>query len=218
MKTKMIFIAVITILTVTSSFAQTKTTFGIRGGINFYNINGKDASGDKLENKIKTGFNAGVNAEIPVGIDFYLQPGVLFTTKGASDISGNDDKITLSYIEIPVNFIYKPGLGKGRLLLGFGPYAAFGVTGVYKASNGNESDVKFKNTITAADLLTGNTYFKGFDAGANLLFGYECASNLSFQLNAGLGLVNIKPDFEGAPSDDSSLKNTGFGVSVGYRF
>jgi hypothetical protein len=217
MKTKMIFISMMTILTVTVSFAQSKTTFGIRGGINFYNINGKDESGQKLDDKIKTGFNAGVNAEIPVGIDFYLQPGVLFTTKGASDVSANDDKITLSYIEVPINFLYKPSLGKGRLLLGFGPYAAFGIGGTYKASNGSNSKVKFKNNVTVADVLSGNLYFKGFDAGANLLFGYECSSNLSFQLNAGLGLVDIKPDIEGS-SGRSSLKNTGFGVSVGYRF
>ena len=35
-----------------------------------------------LENKLKAGFHFGVNAEIPVAPDFYVQPGLLFTTKG----------------------------------------------------------------------------------------------------------------------------------------
>ena len=46
----------------------------------------KMKTGDKLDNKLKTGFNAGVNAEIPVGVDFYVQPGLLFSTKGATNL------------------------------------------------------------------------------------------------------------------------------------
>ncbi len=83
MKTKNIFAVVIATLFSTVVFAQSKTSFGIRAGVNFQNLNGKDLNDDKLENKLKTGFNAGVNAEIPVGIDFYLQPGLLFSTKGS---------------------------------------------------------------------------------------------------------------------------------------
>ena len=184
-----------------------QTTFGIRAGVNFQNLNGKDSDGDKLDNKLKTGFNAGVNAEIPVGIDFYLQPGLLFSTKGAKyDVPGCRSDQTISYLELPVNFLYKPELGEGRLLLGFGPYAAFAVGGKIKGG-GTDIDMEFGNEI-------GET--KPFDAGANLLAGYEFSNNLSFQLNAGLGLINMY----NRPTGDSetSLKNTGFGVSLGYRF
>jgi len=65
------------------------TTFGIRGGVNFQNINGKDQDGNKLSNDLVTRFNIGVNAEIPVGTDFYFQPGLLFTTKGAKKRTSN---------------------------------------------------------------------------------------------------------------------------------
>lgn len=74
--TKFLAIAALTLSGFAVS-AQQKTSFGIRGGVNFQNINGDDASGSSLDNKLKVGFLAGVNAEIPVGIDFYLQPGVL---------------------------------------------------------------------------------------------------------------------------------------------
>ena len=175
--------------------------------MNFQNLNGKDSDGDKLDNELKTGFNAGVNAEIPVGIDFYLQPGLLFSTKGAKyDFQGVEATQTISYLELPVNFLYKPELGEGRLLLGFGPYAAYAVGGKIKGG-GTDIDMEFGNEV-------GET--KPFDAGANLLAGYEFSNNFSFQLNAGLGLINMY----NRPTGDSetSVKNTGFGVSLGYRF
>ena len=203
MKTKTLVIAAAAIIFSTVSFAQSATTFGIRAGVNFQNLNGKDETGDKQDGKLKTGFHAGVNAEIPVGIDFYVQPGLLFSTKGAKDEVG-DGSTNLSYVELPVNFIYKPELGTGRMVLGFGPYAAYAVGAKHKDP---DVDIEFGDQ---PDEL------KRFDAGANLLAGYEFSNKLSFQLNAGLGLVNINNRDDG--DSKSSLKNTGFGVSLGYRF
>jgi hypothetical protein len=60
MKTKILLAIVISAIFSTTIFAQSKTTFGIRGGVNFQNLNGKDIDADKLENDLKTGFNAGV--------------------------------------------------------------------------------------------------------------------------------------------------------------
>ena len=208
MKAKMLFYSVIASLLLTvPALAQSDVTYGIRAGVNFQNLNGKDSDGDKLENDLKTGFNGGVNAEIPVGIDFYLQPGLLFSTKGAKyNFLGTEATRNISYLELPINFLYKPELGEGHLLLGFGPYAAYALGGKIKA-DGTDIDMEFGNEV-------GET--KPFDAGANLLAGYEFSNNLSFQLNAGLGLINMynRPDGD----SESSLKNTGFGVSLGYRF
>jgi hypothetical protein len=191
-------------------------TLGVRAGINFQNINGKDNAGNKLENKLKPGFHAGVNAEIPIATDFFVQPGVLFSTKGAKDKDNSDFKQNISYIEIPVNLLYKPVLGTGKLILGFGPYIAFGVGGKFTDGN-TDFKTTFKKSITLAEALSNKSYLKRTDAGANLLFGYELSNNLSVQLNAQLGLVKINPEIEGVTTDKASLKNTGFGVSVGYR-
>ena len=208
MKAKMLFYSVIAGLLLTvPALAQSDVTFGIRAGVNFQNLNGKDSDGDKLENDLKTGFNAGVNAEIPVGIDFYLQPGLLFSTKGAKyNFLGTETTRNISYLELPVNFLYKPALGEGHLLLGFGPYAAYAVGGKIKGG-GTDIDMEFGDEV-------GET--KAFDAGANLLAGYEFSNNLSFQLNAGLGLLNMYNRPQG--DSESTLKNTGFGLSLGYRF
>jgi hypothetical protein len=189
-----------------------KTSFGIRAGVNFQNINGKDAAGNDLKNDLLTGFNAGINAEIPLSSGFYLQPGALYSTKGTK--GSNDSKVKLSYIEVPVNFIYKPILGSGNMLLGFGPYVGFGVAGKVESANGASTDVKFTKNY---DATSGAPQFKRFDAGGNLLAGYEFANNVSFQLNAQLGLADINPGTTTA-NDKTKLKNTGFGLSLGYRF
>jgi hypothetical protein len=213
MKTKTLVIAVSSVLFSTAICAQTATTFGIRAGVNFQNLTGKDFNDDKLENDLKAGFHAGVNAEIPVGIDFYVQPGLLFSTKGAkSEISGPtngstlDVKTNISYLELPVNFVYKPELGQGRMILGFGPYAAYALGGKYEVGD-LEEDLEFGDQPTE---------MKRFDAGANLLAGYEFANKLSVQLNAGLGLIRLNNRAD--DDKNSSVKNTGFGVSLGYRF
>ncbi len=196
-----------TILLLITIMAQAQTSFGVRAGINLQNINGK-FNGDKLENKITTGFNIGVNAEIGVAPDFYFQPGLLFTTKGAKLQDGSPfEKISLSYIEVPLNLIYKPVLGTGKLIAGFGPYVAYGIGGKYKADGGGDQDIDFGNDADEDDV-------KPLDMGANLLFGYEFANKLSVQMNAQLGLLNLMPEGD----SDNSIKNTGFGFSLGYRF
>ncbi|HET9746067.1 MAG TPA: porin family protein [Chitinophagaceae bacterium] len=201
------------------------TSFGLRGGINFQNINGKDENGDKLENDMLTGFNIGINAEIPVGVDFYFQPGLLYTVKGAKSeevILGQtiEGKIKISYVELPLNFLYKPMLGTGHLLLGFGPYVALGVSGkaTYEGTGSSlNSDVKFKNKVMTSD-PDDVVYIRPLDAGANILAGYEFGNRVSFQLNTQLGLTKINPEYEGVPDDKTSAKNTGFGFSLGFRF
>jgi hypothetical protein len=212
MKKYGILMAALMIFTL-SSQAQVVNTgagIGIRAGVNFQNLNGEDASGDKLDNKLKTGFHAGLIADIPVAPDFYFQPGLLYSAKGAEldNSTVNSTDLRLNYIEMPLNLVYKPMLGTGRLLLGFGPYVGYGLGGKAEFS-GMESDVKFeKEAGNAANTV----YFKPFDAGANLLFGYEFSNKLSAQLNAQLGLININ-----AYDNDAKIKNTGFGVSLGYR-
>lgn len=206
MKTRILTVIALVFLTATSLFAQNDISFGVRAGVNFQNLTGKDASGDKYSNKLIPGLNIGGNVEIPVATDFYLQPGLLFTTKGAKSKGTLNWKETFNYFEIPVNFLYKPVLGDGKLLLGFGPYAAFGVGGKYKVGS----------TSTALKFGSDPGEMKRFDAGANLLAGYEFSNKLSFQLNAGLGLVNLANRSQG--DNKSSLKNTGFGISAGYRF
>jgi hypothetical protein len=199
-------------------------TLGFRAGVNFQNFNGKDQNGDMLNNDLVTRFNAGLNVEIPIAVDFFFQPGLLFTTKGSAreTVLNNQpykSNVSLSYLELPLHLVYKPLLGTGHFILGFGPYVAYGVGGKAKytiAGMNSTESVKFKNKVEAGD-PTNVTYFRPWDAGANLFAGYEFSNKLSFQLNVQLGLVPINPEYPAIANDRASVKNTGFGLSVGYR-
>ena len=77
MKTRLITIVMILMLTVSFSMAQgtdKAKIFGILGGVNIQNFNGKDNSGDKLENDMIIGYHAGINIQIPLMAEFYFQP------------------------------------------------------------------------------------------------------------------------------------------------
>ena len=199
--------------------AQTAKTnavsFGIRAGVNFQNINGKNASGGRIENGLIPRINAGITADVPFADDFYLQPGLFFAGKGA-DLAKTGLKTRLSYLDIPVVLLYKPVLGKGHLLLGGGPYIGFAIAGNSDLF-GDKAAIKFKNSVTQAEYDSA-PYARRLDAGANLQTGYEFKNKLSLQLNAQLGLQRINPTIEGASGNEGTARNTGFGLSVGYRF
>lgn len=206
------------------SAVNAQTTFGVRAGVNLTNVYGKDMNGVKMSNNLIPGFNVGVNAEIPLATEFYLQPGVLFTTKGAEydRVDGQNYTRTarLAYIEVPVNLLYKPMVGRGHLLAGFGPYVDFGLGGkvTYEGPGApGERDVRFKSRVTASD-DAGYSYYRPVGAGGNLLFGYEFANKLSFQLNTQLGVTDIFPEDDTRPSAQGNEKHIGFGISAGYRF
>ena len=230
MKMRIKHLTISAILILSSVAMQAQIGFGLLGGVNFQNINGKNSDGDKLENGLLTGFHAGVNVNIPVATDFYFQPGLLFSVKGAKNefftmpLKASGDYTTttkLNYIEMPLNFLYRPQLGNGFLLLGFGPYIAYGISGNETSqlnSTSFERPVKFSSSVSSWSDLISNAYYRAFDAGANILFGYEIAMGAFVQLNAQLGLMKINPEYTWITDDQTAYKNTGFSLSLGYRF
>ncbi len=219
MKTKLFSVILILLLAAPMLSAQSekgKTTLGILGGVNFQNLNGKDAVGDKLENGLIFGFHGGVNVQIPLVPDFYIQPGLLFSTKGANVTpDATDIKHKLSYLELPVNFMYKGALGSGHVMLGFGPYLGYAIAGNVVDNNGNKVKIEFENEVASVGTAT---YYKPLDLGGNIFFGYELEMGLFFQFNAQLGMIKINPDYTALPNSKAAVKNTGFGISAGYRF
>lgn len=187
----------------------------IRAGANFQNLNGKIAGAD-ADGDLLTSFHAGIEVPIMIAPEFYIQPGALFSMKGSKDKDDSDVKTKISYIEVPLNFVYRPMLGNGNIILGVGPYMGIGIGG--KVEDGDdETDIKFENEVTPLDYATA-PYFRRLDFGGNLLAGYQFMNGLFFQLNAQLGMTNVLPEIQGTDKDDFKLKNTGFGVSLGYMF
>ena len=202
MKTRFLTILTILALSITMASAQgtDKLSFGVLGGVNFQNLNGKDMSGDKLENEMLLGFHAGVNVQIPIAPQFYFQPGLIFSTKGAKNtttILGVDYITTtkLSYVEMPLNLVYKAMLGNGYFMLGFGPYVGYGIGGKVTTEGGDislDQDIEFQNVVETGDDLT-VPYYKALDFGGNIFAGYELSNGIFAQFNTQLGMVSPNP-------------------------
>jgi len=216
-------ISFILILALSSSAQDSgSSSFGLLAGANFQNLSGEDSEGKKLSNDMIVGFHAGLNYQIPIVPDFYIQPGVLFSTKGAKYSDENFSATTsLSYIEVPIEFLYKGALGSGSIIIGLGPYFGYAIMGKTKFESdllNEDSDIEFTNTIEAD--AEPKVYLKAFDAGGNIFAGYEMQSGLFFRLNTQLGMLNLQPENKKLEDSEETgiIKNTGFGVSLGYRF
>lgn len=221
MKHKILILLGLVLLTSSVGFAQSNIRIGVLVGANMQTLTGTDHEGKKLDNDMLLGYHVGLNLQIPLAPQFYLQPGLTFSTKGAKD---NEDGFTstyrLSYIELPVNFVYKGALGTGYFMIGFGPYISYAVSGKVSIEGegvSNEYDIEFKNEVTDSDPFV-TPYLRAMDAGGNIFIGYELSNGIFAQLNTQLGMLSINPEDKRIENDESSLKNTGFGLSLGFRF
>jgi hypothetical protein len=219
------FLALLLLSGITANSQDTGISFGLRGGVNLQTINGKDSNGDKLELNMVPRLSFGAVVAIPIAPEFRFQTGLMYSAKGAKAKSGflgldMAAEYNISYIEMPFNFLYRPVLGKGHFLLGFGPYVAYGFGGKAKFSvdnNSTEEKIVFANEYQSLNPYDWK-YFRHFDYGGNLFFGYELNSGLSIQLNTQLGLAKINSDNTSIPDNKTEFRNTGYGISLGFNF
>lgn len=147
-------------------YAQVGTThFGIKGGVNFANLEIEDvADGDH-----RTGFHVGGLAHIHVSRNFAIQPELVFSLQGREQtIGGTDYRTNLSYINLPVLLQYMAGTG---FRLQTGPQLGILVNAETKV-NDVEMDVKDSYKTPDISWAFGASYLTnagiGFDARYNL--------------------------------------------------
>jgi hypothetical protein len=199
-------LAICLMFAVTNMQAQIK--FGPKVGLNLSTMTLK-SGGVSYDPKTVVGFNVGVVSEITLSDNLSLQPAVLYSTKGSKySITflqvAEEYEITPSFIEIPVNVVYKFDLGAAKLFLNAGPYVAYGIGG--KIKGGGESDNIIFGTKESDDM-------KPLDFGLNVGAGVEIA-NLLISANYGLGLANLSP----TTTDNTEMKIKVIGFSVAYLF
>jgi hypothetical protein len=187
---------------VTNMQAQIK--FGPKVGLNLSTMTLK-SSGVSFDPKTYVGFNAGVIAEISLPANLALQPGIFYSAKGSKFTFGEESgTISPSFIEIPVNVLYKFDVGGLKIFVNAGPYFAYGIGG--KIKSGSESqDIEF-GSAEKDDL-------KPLDIGLNVGAGVEI-SNIIISANYGLGLANLSP----VTTNDTEMKIKVIGFSLGYLF
>lgn len=167
--------------------------FGVKGGLNLANLNGKVDN-----NKMLTSFHIGVLAEYMVNDQFAIQPELLFSGQGAK-IKGEDGKIQLNYINIPVMLKYYVAEG---LSLQAGPQIGFLV------------DSKLKEDKISVD---GKNYFKTLDFSIGMGAGYKF-NNFFVEGRYNIGLSNIMDTGSDDVENNADAKNGIFQISVGYMF
>lgn len=206
-------------LAVSSLFVKAQDLkYGLKAGVNFANqkasISGISISSSSVTSYHLTGF-----VDIGISENFSFQPGLSLQGKGAkSDIKDDDSganfKSTenISYLEIPLNAVYYLPAGSGKVFLGAGPYAAFGLFGKSKAEMSG-----FPSVSEDASFGNGeNDTVTPMDFGLNFMAGYRLDNGILLNAGYGLGLANIMPKDQ--RFGDSKGTNNVFSISVGYSF
>ncbi len=213
--------------------AEAQTKFGINAGVNFSKVKTQAENGNIENTDAVPGFQLGFAADIPVIGAFYIQPGILYASRGFKQERGGffgygtNFKVKVEYFEVPVNILYKPKLWGNHLFVGAGAYVGFGRGGNWQSDTdvvvggdmviGNRGDVIFRNDGWEGGNLESYTYGRPVDYGANFLLGYEFLGKVTLQLNAQFGMANLQPRY-GDFQPDGKINNSAIGISLGYKF
>jgi hypothetical protein len=203
----------------------------IQGGINLANVSVTD-NGNVDEAKSLTSFQAGIVGDIPFAGFLSLQPGLIFTGKGAKTQSGdpasaNYYKATTNpyYLELPVNLVLKAPLGGGnKFFFGAGPYVAMGIAGKNKVegktlgiSYTTEKDIKFSNddpSTLNTEEGAGFGIMRRFDYGLNGTAGIE-GKSITLGVNYGLGLAKLQSGSNSSSGNDNKHRVLSF--TLGFK-
>lgn len=190
---KAILILICSIAFVGFSYGQTGLRVGVKGGLNFANLD-TETNVDS-----RTGFHAGAYATIKLS-KIALQPEIIFSQQGAKfQFDRNDLESNFSYLNIPVMLkLYLVG----GLNLQAGPQFGF----LLSADREVEDVLGNVNEEDAKDLYKSSDLSIGLGAGIDLPFG------LSADARYNLGLSDINDS-----ASAGEIKNQVFQVSVGYK-
>ena len=136
-------------------------------------------------------------ARMALGKEIYFQPELMITGKGMrrkDQYSTHTIPTRLTYLELPLQILYKPAADKAGFFIGGGP----------------SPSLYIGNNI----FYYGYGSFKKFDFGVNMLAGIEVPSGFSINLNYTHGLVNISRN----DVEFSKVMNRSLGLGIGYLF
>jgi hypothetical protein len=170
-----------------------KIRIGVKAGIVFTRFKTQPEPGSTYSNLLR--LRTSLFAHIPISSKAYFRPEIALAGKGTKYETSYLTRDLLSYVEVPLNVLYKAASSKGIFLIGGGPAPAFLI---------NNESYRFyaSNNI------------KKFDLGINALATYESPLGFSFNIQYTYGLLNISRDKSGQPT----IKNRCFGIFLGYLF
>ena len=182
---KKLFLVLVCASSVIAASAQVK--FGVKLGANMASL----TDGDGLKSKF--GINGGVQAALPLGSTFSVNPEAVYSSQGAKAEEG-DGSINLSYINVPVLLQYNNPSG---FFAHTGPQIGFLMSAKVKAE-GQEVDMK--------DMVNGTDFSWAIGA------GFATQAGFGFNARYNIGLSKLDKEGEG------SSKNSVIQFGVFYNF
>lgn len=213
---KIFFVFAFIVIIFNDSFASDKFNFGFRAGINVPTIGLKTTYLKETKEQVFTsnlGFNFGILAEMPLLENITFQPGLLYYVKGGSEsykYNGLSDEYNLSmnYLHIPLNFLYKINLGIIKPYIMAGGYLSYAISGTIKETYNSKVTTKAIEFKEHGDMLP-------FDGGLSIGAGVEF-NNLRLILNYDLGLVNYFTPPSTSQNFSGVQNNYVLALSLGY--
>jgi hypothetical protein len=192
----------ISLIISTCSFAQVKTSLGVRAGILSSGFRGNtanslndllDLTNGSVTTSDHTGFFGGVYADVPVGNVISVEPGLYYSEKGY-DITGSLDvkgmeflganakaKLQMQYIDIPV--LLKANLGGLQVFAG--PQFSYLSKANLKTTAGALGINILNSTMDATN------QFNRWDAGVTAGIGYQFTNGINIMASYDYGLTKL---------------------------
>jgi hypothetical protein len=186
------------------SWVQAQPRIGLKAGLIASGVKAKYTNSfEDYTQKTKVGPTIGVLVHWPISKSLVLRSGAELVVKGSRErrrgsyfMGGGDYDYAinqpLTYIDIPINFLYSIKSGKGALLIGGGPVASI-------LLNSNSS---------------GSYAVRSFDPGINIQTAYQWPIGFTLSLNHTRSLQNISSDKQYL----DQFRNYYTGLALGYIF
>src|SRR5690606_37367937 len=115
---------------------------------------------------------------------------------------GTGVEVKVSYVELPIDFMYRRTIGPGNLLVAAGPYLAYGTGGTW-STNGpllvgdvivdGTGDIAFQNDRSHAVDVDTYVYAKPWDYGVHVRLGYALFGRYPLSFEMQQGIANLPP-------------------------
>ena len=218
----------------TSAQSLIPVKYGIKVGLNFSNLNITPAiDGVKpTDNSSQMGIAAGFIVHIPLSDEWFINPEVLYSQKGASfnyafthdyELNQRDEykttnPLTLSYVELNPTISYK---ATDKLALNFGPSVSFLIGEDYDYTQDPVRDI----TNTANVLTDGLVETASLDVGLNLGISYFFTEHFFVDSRVYTGFIEVasatqpyEEIINNNPDPAYTLKNRSIVLSIAYLF
>ncbi len=227
LKSTMALAAIFSLLSASFVKAQQSSAF-IRGGLNLANISVTNAGSVNKANMLPS-FQVGIIGDVFLAPGLSLQPGLLFSGKGAksqvvNSTTGDNYTSTFNpyYIEIPMSLVLKAPLGQVKFFAGAGPYLGIGVGGKNKIDGTvlgsafhSEKAIQWTNADpTSGSDGSGFGAIKRYDYGFNGIVGIEGKTAI-LSVNYGMGLAKLQSGTTNGA--DNNNKNRVLSITVGFK-